>query len=343
METNTGSLRPDIEAAIVFAPSLLFIEAIPLSRMNEWIDQLARQRPLIVSAEAARNFRHPWNIQARWTERADRKGFAWHFNVLPGMVGEFDPFRRIEAEAGEFYEAGIDDDPAPWFPILPSNLRRLGTDAMIALEEGEPVPAFFQERGVRPPATAEASPFGLEVTLSGDFDQGEARLLRACELVLVQPRPAMTAFLDENGIQFAFSEPDNDRPHLNLLTRFLPTEAVPLSVAEQLVGGFTDRDFEERHIATIYLLSPPGARWDSDPDETWLPYVEHHVTWNMNFAIDRDLSIIQTNRIEVPGLGLAGGVADLTNQAILDQVNGILEQSAALLNQSRIRGHFWTI
>ena len=338
---TTGTLRPDIDAASRFGPSLRFIESIDRGQMNDWIDQLARQRPLIVTIDATDSFRHPWNVQSAWRSLEAGSGAAWHFNVHPGMVNEQDPTRPLAVEASGIVDAGIDDDPAPWFPIGPGALRKVGTDAG-DFDGGGAVPDYFAALGVLPSPVAGASPFGLEVTLSGAF-QGDYRLLRATELVLVQPRPALTARLEPGGIQFAYQVPADLRPNLNLVSHFERAAEVPLSVAEQLIGGYVDQAFEELHLATLYFLSPTGAPWGSEPDETWSAYAEHHVAWNLNFAIDQDLEIIQINRIEIPGLGLAGGVADLINQAVIDQVNGVLEQAAALLNQSRITGYFWNI
>lgn len=334
MKRKATTLRPDLEAKELAGKR--FYEAFGIGRAYAWVKRIAKARPLRVIADPAAQFRHPWNTRLRFGKLETGKEPRWHFQINPGMVGEKDPYRWREIE-GKREKAFIDDDPLPWFPIEPDRLRKIGTDA----DPGsvEPVPEYFALRDVVPPPKLKTDGEELEIELRGGTSK--KRLLRACDLVLTQPRTAISAALDAEGsIDFSFYTPDPD-PFINLYPKWEePIDEVP--IVQQLIGGFTDRAFEELHLATIYLLSTSGEAAGSDPDGSWTPFVAHKVFWNLGYRNNSLLSLALPDRFPRPITGLAGGVADLLIGNITDELQRHYSLGLSLLNQSKIRGWFWT-
>jgi len=337
MASKSATLRPDIEAAVIaFYQARRLEDILPISTWLEWARRLAEQRPIIGIGEIGSAWRHPWSVEMYFN------GSEWLFNVEPGIVGVRDPFRYKDPDDSSSvrYKAFIDQLEPVWFPISGATWRAIGTDADAG--NVEPVPEYFQIRGVTNPATLTATEFGIEI--EENLFATEPRLLRACELVLIQPRPALAATIDETGLQLSIIQPPDEDPQLNLLSKFQPSIPGAIPALEQLATGFTDEGFEELHIATLYLLSPPGLdAAGQEPDGSWTPYVENHVYWNVDFAVDQVLENIPATRLEFPGVGLVGGVGDAAIAALVEQNNQLNAQAEALLNQSRISGYFWTV
>jgi len=249
MASKNATARPDIEAAaIVFFSQSRLEEILPITVWLEWVRRMAEQRPLRVTTPVTANFRHPWNTQLSYN------GKFWEFNTKAGMVNDTDPFRFKDPDETHptRFKAFIDQEEPVQFPISNDVWRQIGTDADPG--DSEPVPEFFLLRNVLPPAGLTQTLFGIDVE-ENLFKDG-ARLLRACDLVLTQPRPALAASTDETGLQLLVIQPPDNDPQLNLLSKFELSVAGGIPALEQLATLFTDRTFEELHIATIcYTVS----------------------------------------------------------------------------------------
>ena len=45
-----------------------------------------------------------------------------------------------------------------------------------------------------------------------------------------------------------------------------------------------DAQLDELKLATIWIVSPPDAATDVEPDEMWTPYPQNFVFWNLQHA-----------------------------------------------------------
>jgi len=94
-------------------------------------------------------------------------------------------------------------------------------------------------------------------------------------------------------------------------------------------------------VPKIVIVSPPDASKDAEPDETWTPYPQHFVFWNLQHA-----SRLIPPRVPNPPLQLfvplAGGVAQPLINAFLSFVNDQFAEAEAFLNQADARGMFWS-
>ncbi|MHA1543914.1 MAG: hypothetical protein ACTSU8_02135 [Alphaproteobacteria bacterium] len=339
MANKIATLRPDIEAgAIWYFNKRHLEEVLPISVWLEWVRRMAESRPLKVEAPNLPQFRHPWNVQLSFNPFVD----GWAFNVEPGMVGEQDPYRYKPADDThpERYKVYIDELNSPYFDISNKTWIPVGTDGTGLV--GGSVPDFFLARGVSPAETITQTLQGLEFE-SDPFNQ-KARLLRRCDLVLVQPRPALSAVIDDEGLQLSVVQPHDKEPHISVVSKFEPSPTPEFPALAQLAAAYNDRGEEELHLATLYLLSSPGhAHGETEYDLSWTGYAQNHIFWNLDFAIDQVLEIIPETRLDFPAVGLAGGIGDAAIQSQLTQINDLNAQADALLNTSRIAGHFWTV
>ncbi len=311
-------------------------------------------------------WRHPWHVWPAWSQERER----WEASIKPGLVNALDPVvtlpwdeapqetrDRIERLGGE--PTGSVDAWLTESPRLPlSTWRAIGGAAGPSggtITGGftyEGVPEFFSARGVRKAA---------RLTLEGDIVTQEVqglltateteRHLRACELVLHLDRTATRtewttgSGLDGTFAQFevtAFERPGRrERGYIRAMSTWEPR--VPGTMQDALRGGgWEDSPTDEVHLATVYVLSPPGPEHGtSEVDETWQPFVRHHLWWNLHHG---------TNRLATPPgrtdlrllTGLAGGVGDTTNQLILAQVNDANSNAATFLKQQKVESRRWS-
>lgn len=298
----------------------IFIETIPVGDWNRFVRSYAEQWPLEVIAEEPAGWRHPWNTQLRWNNRLER----FEANVWAGLLNEeevevsLDPlelpwatFQRLVASAAEIPErpaAWLSEDP--WIPVPP---ERWNTPTVI--------PQVISEQ--------------LELN----------QQVRSFDIVLVIPKPFLFAELVEvegtTVLRFDIRTPQ-DSPHLSIRREFIPVEPVRPSV-EQLVAGFTDYPFDERHLATVYAISPGSASEAATPKGTWATQVKHRIFRNLNHEVEQDISQIPEQQLVWGSTGLVGGIGDAIAQGIIDQISDQLNEAQVYLNQSRIVGHAWTI
>ncbi len=65
------------------------------------------------------------------------------------------------------------------------------------------------------------------------------------------------------------------------LPKWMPPQ--PPTFLERLEGTAVESQQDEIRLATVYLVSPPDAAEDAEPDVSWTPYVAYAVFWNLNY------------------------------------------------------------
>jgi len=111
---------------------------------------------------------------------------------------------------------------------------------------------------------------------------------------------------------------------------------------EQFAETLPESSGEQTALSgTVWIVSPPGATSDDEPDVTWTPYAQHLVFWNLQHAA----RLIPPKAPNPPlrlRTGLAGGVGDRINDALLSFVNDRNAEAEAFFGQADARGIFWS-
>jgi hypothetical protein len=122
-------------------------------------------------------------------------------------------------------------------------------------------------------------------------------------------------------------------------------------------GAFNDRNFDEVVIGTAYFLSPDsttlnlGTDANGNPlppplDGSWNSWVLHEVFWNLNYC-----SITQIDPVKIDTSldyfkqilsVLAGGAGYLIAVSYVNPIEAEYNKIETALNQSIVRGAFWT-
>lgn len=315
-----------------------------------WIDHRLTE----VRGRASEEFPHPWRTALTY----DATLRDWVCRVRPGFV-------RRQSAAGIDLRVGVTDASgrAAWLHDQPAlrlpGWRAVGTDAVTAGEgSAEPVPEFFQARGVREGSelTGDLSRqrAGLE-EVSALVPPEETRLLRACDLVLHASRPSvgLTSALEEEDIQIGvrFSAPDPAVPSVRLLprtSRYQATEGGALDWAADplaaVSSGGLDTGEDLWPIATLYLLSPPGASAPSAREPVppgWQPFVRHHTYWNLRYrsAFEGPRPIAPLTLSTGP---LAGGAGEPLVRALRQVIQAQGAAVAVFLRRVEPSGRFWS-
>lgn len=325
-----------------------------------------------LSASRRRKWRHPWQTGVSWIAELER----WVAVIEPGFVNEETPVvfttQREQARTGrDFGTNPLTGEPyfsasvfspevttpevdrevrAPLYldPAIVLHFRAIGFDG----PTGAAVPDFFLDRG------AKESPAGQDFTDPDavlDFTPEEAprglRLLRACDLVLHQPRTALSsqiALLDgpatgiSNVTQTLTLRAKMQGDALRIFAgTFTPTTGQIDGIAGGLVGIYEEEPWDELLISTVYLLSPPDTTPGSEPDGTWQPFVQHALFWNLNYSTPV-LRVLDSD----PGLPfippLAGGAAQIIINFLTATINDAARQALNILTAHSLTGTFWT-
>jgi hypothetical protein len=264
----------------------------------------------------------------------------WEATVQPGFVGGMDPLVPGAGEKGA--DADLVDGPA-----IPLRSFR----AVPA--EGERIPDFFAALGVRAPE----NPVSLNelggVTIDTTTRETEdlpPRALRAVDLYLALARATyrgVATEIDATGasgvtvdyaVTFDTSRLDQvgTRPRL-MQAGIFPAVRTP-TLAERLLGLYQDEGEDRLLVSTVFLLSPPN-QLESEPDETWTPYVRHNLFWNLHHA-PRNVPPAQPIRLFT---GLLGGLGDLIGNQILSGINEYSDRVNNAVNTTSNEGRFWSI
>ena len=110
---------------------------------------------------------------------------------------------------------------------------------------------------------------------------------------------------------------------------------------DRMLGYWEDPQEDILPVARVWMLSPPEFEGDG-PDESFTAFVQHFVFWNLAHA-SRLPEIPQVLKPITLVTGLAAGVGDRINAALLAPMNDRAQQINAALNAVSPDGKFWTI
>jgi hypothetical protein len=315
----------------------------------------------ILSGSGTGNWRHPWQVSAGWKydETIQPLGGAWMATVWPGFVNARDVTIDVERSTetkGETKSVPVplsDEDPPELVfggfrdPAAPSGVEA-SLSGDIIIKPGEGYPKFFEQLGVVPVAKGGT---GLGA-LDPEADPTRTRQIRACDIVLITPRMATHQTVDVRdpltdaqsvaiGTAFDNTALRNAKSrHWIIATTKWEPPMFP-TAEEKLMGTAVEPQTDEIKLATLWMVSPPDVGSDAVPDETWTPYPQHFVFWNLNHA----------SRAQMPGkppepitlhTGLLGGIADSIFSALLSPVNDAYAQIYAYLDAADFTGLYWS-
>jgi hypothetical protein len=347
---------------------------------NKLVAQVKRARPLrgvradtkeqprgvIVSGDAKSLWRHPWFISARW-EWKDAGTGEWRAFIRPGFVNGRDTYITMPAdwpegtppeEDAQEHDVPLTDDPAPYLvlggwrnPLMPDRVSASLSGQIIA-SAAEGYPKFFEKLGVK--AAAKGGDVTKPGALEGEFDENRTREIRAMDVVLSKARIGTRLQIDVHdplvdaqteSISTVFLNDalraTQGRAKLRAVSKYLPPDEQSLALMYGTLLNAGDTQYDELKMATIWIVSPPGAAQDDEPDHTWTPYPQHFVFWNLQHA-SRLIPPKAPNpplQLFVP---LAGGVAQPVINAMLSFVNDQNAEAEAFFNQADARGTFWS-
>lgn len=317
-----------------------------------------RNRVLSVTVIEADPWRHPWWTDLSWSVETEQ----WVARVNPGFCisgSGADPLVSVPenlASEETRERLGITDATSvpvdaylselPAIPLPSTRWRAIGTDATtVSGSPAESVPERFARRGVMGPAVLDTTgQNGAVLRVDGLLeDRREARLLRACDLVLTHDRvrSVITPSLLPGILDVEFAQVNQisrPGPWLEIQRQYEPVAG--RAIADVVLGSAADTGRDEHLIATLYLLSPPGAESGSDPDSTWEPSVEYRRRWNLEYRATYEDTIVEPTRltIAVPQLGL--GALGIQAQPILDEINARTAELEAALGRVENFGTF---
>lgn len=331
---------------------------ISAAAWNATGEKLARKLSVgFAAGSRGGGWRHPWHVRPVWSDAGSR----WEADIFPAFLGpsEVDgppvPWSEAAEETRErLGRASGSGMVRPWlservaFGIHPGLWRPVGSDAA-AGEDPEPVPEYFRALGVGGPPLVEVDPVGWSVTVTAaGLDPESVRFLRAVDLVLRIPRPAPDIALTDLGggitrADVALRLPDPaERPSVSLVRRFIPGAADP-SLLEQVAAGRAQPAFQEVHLASVWLLSPPGIRPGGVPGADWVAFVRHEwTTWSAAFAWRSTLEALPPVRLDFSS-PVAGGLGNPIFADILAPVNAADEAAAFLLSRADVASAAWTV
>jgi hypothetical protein len=331
------------------------------------VDTKNRPNGVVVSGDGSGSWRHPWFIEVRHEFKEDGAG-EWRAFVRPGFVNGRDayipmsadwPDGKLPDEDATEHDVPLTDDPVPHLvlggwrnPLVPESLSASASGQLIAAV-AEGYPKFFEKLGVK--AAAKGGDVTKPGALEGEFDENRTREIRAMDVVLSKARIGTRLQIDVHdplvdaqteSISTVFLNDalraTGGRARLRTVSKYEPQEeqqSLALMYGTLLNAG--DTQYDELKMATVWMVSPPNAAADAEPDETWTPYPQHFVFWNLQHA-SRLIPPKAPNpplQLFVP---LAGGIAQPVINALLSFVNDQYAEAEAFLNQADARGTFWS-
>jgi hypothetical protein len=341
--------------------------------LNTRVTSLQRFRMVAADAPQA-SWRHPWQTQAGYsprsggwfafvnpglvngeapivrttaTEQRQQTGRTWHKNPLTGKPFFSDPiFNRTEPGGGT--EKRIIEVPLYLSPAIPLRWRPIGFDGL----PGSALPLFFRRLGAAArPGTQIGTDTDLALADTSAFTEQPPeglRLLRACDIILHQPRAAVSSsfqFLDPiAGQGFARQTITLTAPQTGDRLRLFAGDYDGTPNVFSPLNGYTEDAFDEMKVCTIYLLSPRGAALGSSPDGSWTPYVQHDLFWNLNYrtpAFQPVLNIQGANPL-LPLAVFGAGILLPFLQYTWSILSDAFQQAFNLIQASSQAGTFFT-
>lgn len=324
----------------------------PARAYNEVMAALRRSKPLpglnsriretsagvlVSPVKSPSGWNHPWKLHPRWVEEDTGNG-NWTVTITPGFVNGADAV------------IGQDDIPltADPSPVLKISSFRDATGV------GGAYPAIFKKLGARQPEQSAAALLGtleenaqVEVAL---FPQqyGTRRLMAADFLLHIDHDGVRTdtTYADPNTGNLvihsaAFTPALNRYPYrVQTVSEYTPVQYP--TMLERMMGTMDEPNFDQLLLGTLWLLSPPDEPDDSSPSPTWIPYTQHFVFWNLGYANVNQFNFTNPTPITIH-TGLAFGLLDSIGNSILAPINDAYIDVMNGLNETSMRGYFWTL
>ena len=311
---------------------------------------------------------HPWQIRPVWHKDKKAKYGEWRGIVTAGLVNAIPAYVKMRyeeapAEARERIRlAAVADkkpEPKPTDLVkiyldeqaeLKFNWRAIGSDGSPDSISGdansggitgvfEKVPDFFKRLGV-----ANANPNLLA-------EKAETqRLLKACDIVLNQPRTSLTnnvtisaATVESTlvSVNPGFVVPADREPFVSAVAKFVAL-SLPTIFADLFFNRFIDTAQDEFHLSTAYLLSPALPLLDPNDLAGWQVYLKYNCHHNLVHATQQieNRKEFEPIRLVVP---LAGGVAQPIIDYLLAENNFFAQAALDFYQQRKLNGKFYAI
>ena len=290
---------------------------------------------------------HPWQISAIYNY--EKK--AWQTSMLPGLVNGLPAYitmlykdmplaaqERVDAERKEKQQAKAGKDSS--FSAYLDEGAKL-THERFRDYSGGGAPDFFKRLGVTDPVTNRA----------GELESTATRLLKSCDVVLVQPRPSLTNRVDYglfgSGVQITSTPglfvPTNREPFV-ISTPLFVEKKEPPSFRSVFFNTFVDTGRDELHLSRFYLLSPQLPILKPDDLSNWQPFTKYNCHHNLVHATQQ-IAKAKTN-YEKPltiQTGLLGGLADSIFNNLLTGGLNVANDVLSYLNQRDLAGKFYAV
>lgn len=311
---------------------------------------------------------HPWQVQAQYYKAPKSNEAYWRATLTPGCVNAIPAYVTME----------LGDAPAPAQERI--RLDNLAKKKPVAKKEDR-VRVFLDEEGAVKLAFRKIGSNADPTAITGSAGSGKIigtfekvpdffkrlgvadaktdllaekaetqRLLLACDLVLNQPRVGLTNQATMSAITIDtslvsidpgfFVPPDRD-PAVVASPKFSSTTVTP-SLADLLFQRFVDFPFDQFHLSTVFLLSPPLPLLDPADISSWQPYIRYNCHHNLVFVtkqIERRAEFVPITLV-VP---LAGGIAQPLINYLLAEANFFAQAALDFFQQKNLGGKFYAI
>jgi len=323
----------------------------PARVYNEVMTAIRRSKPLpglrsriretsagvIVSAAMPpSDWKHPWKLHPRWVEDDNGDG-NWCVTVTPGFVNGAD------AVIGEA-DIPLTADPVPVIKV--SSFRD-------ATGLNGNYPALFKKLGARKPEESPQLPtldgFNPEVNVALFPEQYGTRRLMAADFLLHIDHDGVrtdTTYADPNTGNLvihsaAFTSAMDRYPYrVQTVSEYTPIQYP--TMLERLLGTMDEPNYDQLQIGTLWLMSPPDEPDETKPGPTWQPYTQHFVFWNLGYANVNKFNFTNPQPITIH-TGLAFGLLDSIGNSMLAPINDAYIDVMNGLNETSMRGYFWTL
>lgn len=288
-------------------------------KWNALIKPLAEWLPAGFIANVRSSWQHPWEVTPTLVDG------VWKFSINPGFV----------------FNGRTCDVTMEGVPLTESGPIGLLT----ALHSPETIPPFFQQLGVTPPITlTEDAQFQVSGLLSA-----EQRQLRSFDFVLnhdrIGTRTDWTLGSGTDGMFAQFSVGFYTMPNAKKTAYItqVPSFQASTDLLSALLGGGADTEpIDKLLLATIWFLSPPNTSPAAEVDETWTPYPQPHIYWNLRYSATLTRVELANQNITV-NIPSAGGLLQTIGNAMLANQNDSANAAVELLRANLAKGMFWTL
>lgn len=328
-----------------------------LAGLNCSLDQTANGT--VVSGHASGEWKHPWQVRCSAGTEGTGKP-QWRAKVRPGFVNGRDATIGMDdlddrgKPTGRLIQTPLtgEDGPSLALETWRNPLASAGIAESGAALPGEGYPKYFEQIGVKPAIGGAPNSFSP----APEQDPERTREIRACDIFLWTPRVSATTrvsilepLVDQQAVDLKTSlnttalfraRADGSYYQLKLLPKWTPPKEP--TMLDRLLGIYDEPQSDELKIATVWIVSPPDASPDAEPDESWTPYVQHFVFWNLMHAPRRPPLIVPQKPIRF-FLPLLAGAAQPIIDSILTPLNDAYAAVSYALQDASYKGEFWSI